>query len=148
MTEPLRYKVTIAASPQQVWDTLTTSEGTKATLFGCLIESSFAVGSRVDFVGYGLEGERIVQVYGDIEVFDPLGEFTYIQHPGAAHNEKHAETSCRMAHRLTPRGDSTELELTVDQWSDGNPAYAHAASSYPESDYLKRIKAHAEALTS
>ncbi|GAA3483949.1 hypothetical protein GCM10018966_084810 [Streptomyces yanii] len=80
------------------------------------------------FVGYGLEGERIVQVYGDIEVFDPLREFTCVQHPGAAHNEKHAEAGCRMAHRLTPHDGMTELELTVDRWSEGNPAYQHTAT--------------------
>ncbi|MFE7707131.1 hypothetical protein ACFU6I_15255 [Streptomyces sp. NPDC057486] len=44
----------------------------------------------MDFVGHDLDGERIVQVYGDIEVFDPFGEFTCVRHPGAAHDEKHA----------------------------------------------------------
>ncbi|MEU1628059.1 SRPBCC domain-containing protein [Streptomyces sp. NPDC020096] len=144
MTETLRYKVTIAASPERVWEALTTPEGSRATLYGCLIESSFEVGSRVEFVSYGAGGERTVQVYGDIEAFEPPRRFAYIQHPGAVHNEQHVETMCRMTHVLTPHEDGTELELTLDQWSDENPAYEHAKSAYPESDYLKGIKAYAE----
>ncbi|WP_441246414.1 SRPBCC family protein [Kitasatospora sp. McL0602] len=149
MTETLNYRVTIAAAPERVWAALTTSEGTRATLFGSEIESSFEPGALVEFVGYDEAGQRIVQVYGEITSYEPPLSFGYRQHPGPVHNERHAETSCRMTHTLHPAegGTATELELVLDQWSEGNPAYGHALSSYPESGYLDGIKAYAESAT-
>ncbi|MFH8750540.1 SRPBCC domain-containing protein [Streptomyces rimosus] len=145
MAETLRYTIAVSAAPERVWETLPTPEGSGATLFGSRIESSFEIGSRVEFVGQDADGERIVQVYGEITEFEPCRRFGYVQRPGPAHNPGHAETSCRMTHVLTPRGDGTDLELIIDRWSEGNPAYEHAISSYPESGYLAGVKAHAKA---
>ncbi|MGF1429935.1 SRPBCC family protein [Kitasatospora sp. LaBMicrA B282] len=143
--QPLSYRRTIAAPADRVWAAVTTSEGSKATLYGCVIETDFAVGGPVEFVGYTAEGERIVQVYGEVLAYDAPHRFAYRQHPGAVHNPAHAETSCRMSYTVTPLdGGGTELELTVDQWTPGNPAYRHAAAEYPKSAYLDAVQAFAE----
>ncbi|GAA1268534.1 hypothetical protein GCM10009665_66470 [Kitasatospora nipponensis] len=146
MTEtPLHYRVSVAAPVQRVWEALTTSEGTRATLYGSSIESDFRVGGLLEFVGHTEAGERVVQVYGEVQEFEAPRRFGYRQHPGAVHNPRHAETSCRMTYLLTPVGEgATELELTVDQWTPGNPAYAHAKAAYPESAFLAAVKAFAE----
>ncbi|MER5638541.1 SRPBCC domain-containing protein [Kitasatospora sp. NPDC002227] len=143
--QPLRYQVRIAAGPERVWAALTTSEGTRATLYGCSIDSTFEIGARVEFFGHDADGQRVVQVYGEVTAFEPGRCFGYRQHPGPAHNERHAETHCRMTHTLTPVDGGTELELVVDEWTPGNPAYQHAKASYPESGYLDGIKKYAEA---
>lgn len=138
------YKIAIAAPPERVWDTLTTPEGSKATLFGSTIESSFEVGEPVEYISYGEGGERIVQVYGQIEAFEVPSLFSYVQHPGPIHNPAHAQTSCRMTYRVRPAPGGSELELVIDEWTPGNPAYDHAADSYPESAYLDGVKSYAE----
>ncbi|AUG76906.1 hypothetical protein CFP65_2047 [Kitasatospora sp. MMS16-BH015] len=141
---PLAYRLLIAAPPERVWAALTTSEGTRATLYGCSIDSTFELGARVEFFGEDAEGRRVVQVYGEITAYEPLQVFGYRQHPGPGHNERHAETHCRMTHTLTAVEGGTELALVVDQWTPGNPAYRHAAESHPESGYLDGIKKYAE----
>jgi len=144
MTEALVYRLSINAAPARVWAALTTPEGSRATLYGSDIESAFEVGGPVEYVGRH-DGERVVYVYGEVLAFEVERLFGYRHHPGPSHSPDHATTTCRMTYRLTPSGTGTELELTVDEWSDGNPGYAHAAADYPESDFLRAVKAHAEA---
>ncbi|GAA2810274.1 hypothetical protein GCM10010441_38670 [Kitasatospora paracochleata] len=145
MTRALTYRIAIAAAPETVWAALTTPEGSRATLYGSDIESDFAVGGSVEYVGHH-DGVRVVYVYGEILALEPGRVFSYRHHPGPSHSPDHATTTCRMTYRVTPTGGGTELELTVDEWSAGNPGYTHAAESYPESDFLDGLKRYAESV--
>lgn len=139
----LSYEILISAKRERVWAALVTSEGTRATLFGCTIESTFEQGARIEFRGQGPDGDNTLHVYGFVKCFEPYVEFSYEQHPAPAYNENHESVSCDMTFKLNPVGDSTQLVLTCT-WSAGNPGYEHALAEYPASSYIDAIKSFAE----
>ncbi|MEF3303723.1 SRPBCC domain-containing protein [Paenibacillus sp. GYB003] len=129
--------------PERVWEAIATSEGTKATLFGCRIESAFEPGARVEFRGPGPDGDDTLHVYGFVKRFEPCVEFRYEQHPAPAYNEHHESVFCDMTYKLIAENDTTRLLLTCE-WSAGNPGYEHAKAEYPASSYMDAIKRFAE----
>lgn len=139
----LTYEVLIAAPPERVWAAIATSEGTRATLFGSSIESTFEPRARVEFRGPGPDGDRTLHVYGFVKQYEPNRVFSYEQHPAPAYNEQHESVFCDMTYQLTPVGDQTKLELTC-AWSEGNPGYEHAKQEYPASSYMDAIRNFAE----
>ncbi|MNV53304.1 hypothetical protein D3C71_1454480 [compost metagenome] len=139
----LTYELLISAGTERVWNAITSSEGTKATLFGCRIESTFEPGARIEFRGQGPEGDDTLHVYGFVRHFEPFTEFSYEQHPAPAYNPNHEAVICDMTYKLLPEGEATRLVLTC-AWSDGNPGYEHAKAEYPASSYMDAIKSFAE----
>lgn len=139
----LTYESLILAAPDRVWAAIATSEGTRATLFGCSIESSFEPGARVEFRGPGADGDQTLHVYGYVKSYEPHVEFSYEQHPAPAYNENHETVSCDMIFKLKPEDNATRLILTC-VWSTGNPGYEHAKAEYPASSYMDEIKKFAE----
>jgi uncharacterized protein YndB with AHSA1/START domain len=139
----LTYESLIAADSERVWAAIVTSEGTKQTLFGCSIFSTFEPGARIEFRGPGQDGDDTLHVYGYIKRFKPYSEFSYEQHPAPAYDDNHEFVTCDMTFTLTPNGDETCLVLTC-AWSTGNPGYEHAMTEFPNSSYLDAIKLFAE----
>ncbi|MBW7473896.1 SRPBCC domain-containing protein [Paenibacillus oenotherae] len=139
----LTYEIRITAKPERVWAAVATSEGSKATLFGCSMESTFEPGARIEFRGQGPDGDNTLHVYGFVRHYEPYVEFSYEQHPAPAYNENHETVRCNMTFKLIPDGDATRLVLTC-AWSPGNPGYEHAKAEYPASSYVDAIKSFAE----
>jgi len=139
----LTYETLIAAAAERVWAAIATSEGTRATLFGCRIDSTFEPGARVEFRGPGPDGDDTLHVYGYVKHYEPNARFAYEQHPAPAYSANHESVYCDMDYRLTPEGESTRLTLTCS-WSVGNPGYEHAKKEYPASSYVDVIKRFAE----
>ncbi|WP_042163119.1 SRPBCC domain-containing protein [Paenibacillus gorillae] len=142
----LTYDILIKAKPEQIWAAITNSEGTRATLFGSRIESTFEPGARIEFRGPGPEGDDTLHVYGFVRSFRPFAEFAYEQHPAPAYNENHETVYCDMTFKLTVADAvTTRLELTC-VWTEGNPGYEHAKTEFPASSYMDSIKSYAESL--
>jgi uncharacterized protein YndB with AHSA1/START domain len=139
----LTYEILISAEPERVWGSIASSEGTKETLFGCSISSTFEPGARIEFRGPGQDGDDTLHVYGYVKRFEPYAEFSYEQHPAPAYNENHGSVICDMIFKLMPEADATRLVLSCT-WSVGNPGYEHAKAEFPDSSYMDAIKKFAE----
>jgi uncharacterized protein YndB with AHSA1/START domain len=139
----LSYEILISAEPERVWGAIASSEGTKETLFGCSISSTFEPGARIEFRGPGQDGDDTLHVYGYVKRFEPYSEFSYEQHPAPAYNENHEYVTCDMTFKLMPEVDATRLVLTCT-WSAGNQGYEHAKAEFPDSSYMDAIKRFAE----
>lgn len=140
----LTFEGLIQAPKDRVWAAITTSEGTRETLFGCSIDSTFEPGARIEFRGQGADGDNTLHVYGFVHLYEPNVEFAYEQHAAPAYDPNHETTYCDMTFKLIPEGEATRLVLTCN-WTAGNRGYEHAKASYPQSDYMDAIKRFAEA---
>jgi uncharacterized protein YndB with AHSA1/START domain len=138
----LRYTYYIGVKPEEVWQVLVSPEGTKATFFGCVIQSTFEIGSDYAYVGPGNDGEATVHVYGKVLEYEPWRVISFSEHPGPSYNPSHAQLETRITITLEPVGNSTKLTLVNDQWSEGHPSFQSTSESWPM--ILSSIKTYAE----
>jgi Uncharacterized conserved protein len=138
----LRYEMYIGAPVEHVWKLFIEPEGTKAILFGSVLESTFEIGSPYRYVGPGNEGDETVHVYGTVLVFEPNRFMSYTEHPGPSYRENHAELETRVSLTLEPVGTTTKLTLVNDQWPDNHPSYESTKQSWPM--ILSNLKTLAE----
>ncbi|MDP5276001.1 SRPBCC family protein [Chengkuizengella axinellae] len=122
----LNYEFYIDATPEEVWHTLVSPEGTRKSFFGCVINSTFKVGDPYEYVGPGNEGDETVQVYGTILFYEPHKVLSYTEHPGPSYQVKHKELESRVTFTLEPVGGCTKLTLENDQWTENHPAYENS----------------------
>jgi uncharacterized protein YndB with AHSA1/START domain len=119
----LKYEFYIDAGLEQVWNTLVSPEGTRKTLFGCVLNSTFEVGDSFEYVGPGSEGEHTVHVHGKILAYEPQKVLSYLEHPGPSYNPNHAELESRVTVNLETVGTCTKLTLVNDQWTANHPSF-------------------------
>jgi len=132
----------IGASPEKVWDSIVSPEGTKAIFFGCELRSTFEEGSSYEYVGPGSDGDETVHVYGTILSFEPHRAYSCLEHPGPSYNPRHAELESRITMTLEPVGETTKLTIVNDRWTDDHPSFDNAAESWPM--IINNIKTYAE----
>lgn len=140
----LKFVLYVGVTPDKLWDVFVTPEGTRATFFGCVIRSTFEVGSPYEYVGPGTDGEETVHVYGKIVAFEPHKALSVLEHPGPSYRENHAELESRITITLEPVGDTgtTKLTLVNDQWTDNHPSFESTSESWPM--ILSNVKTYAE----
>ncbi|BBI31039.1 SRPBCC domain-containing protein [Cohnella abietis] len=138
----LKYVFYVGVQPEQLWQVLISPEGTKATFFGSVIRSTFEVGSTLEYVGPGNNGDETVHVYGTVQSFEPNSVISYEEHPGPSYYPNHAELKSRITITLEAVGTSTKLTLVNDQWSDNHPSLSKTEDSWPM--ILSNIKTFAE----
>jgi uncharacterized protein YndB with AHSA1/START domain len=138
----LKYVVYVGVTPEKLWQVFISPEGTKATFFGCVIRSTFEVGSTLEYVGPGADGDETVHVYGKVLVFEPNKVLSCTEHPGPSYNPNHAELESRITMTFEAVGNTTKLTLVNDQWSDNHPSFSKTAESWPM--ILSNIKTYAE----
>lgn len=138
----LKFVSYVGVPAEKLWQVFVSPEGTRATFFGCVIQSTFEEGSSYEYVGPGSEGEETVHVYGTILVFEPNKAFSCIEHPGPSYNPNHAQLESRITITLEPYGETTKLTLVNDQWSDNHPSFDKTAESWPM--ILSNVKTYAE----
>ncbi|OPH49021.1 polyketide cyclase [Paenibacillus ferrarius] len=138
----LKYEFYINAKPEKVWEVFISPEGTKAIFFGCVLNSTFEIGSPYAYVGPGSEGDETVHVYGEVLAFEPNLKMSYTEHPGPSYRENHAELETRVTLTLDVVGNCTKLTLVNDQWPENHPSYESTQSSWPM--ILSNIKSYVE----
>ncbi|UOQ90021.1 SRPBCC domain-containing protein [Agromyces endophyticus] len=122
----------VAAEPQQVWEAITGDEGSRAVMWGSAIRGELAAGERYEYVGPGQDGDETVHVYGEVLAAEPGTLLQLSEHPGPTYRENHAELRSRMTWRMDSAGDGlTKLTFTNDEWSEGHPAEAETAETWP-----------------
>ncbi|MCK9860687.1 SRPBCC family protein [Paenibacillus sp. ATY16] len=122
----LNYVFYIDASPEQVWQTLVSPEGTRSTFFGTVLNSTLEPGSSFEYVGPGADGENTVHVYGTILEADPGKSLSYLEHPGPSYRDNHDELESRVTFTLETVGSCTKLTLVNDQWTPDHPSFANS----------------------
>lgn len=142
MLDALKYEFYIGGTPEEVWHVLVAPEATKQTVFGCVLRSTFEVGSLMEYVGPGADGDETVHVYGYIRAWEPGKLMVYEEHPGPSYRANHAELQTRVTVTLEPVGTCTKLTLVNDEWPDDHPSYENTKNSWPI--MLSNIKTYAE----
>ena len=122
----------IAADPPVVWEAITGDAGSRAVMWGSVLRGDLVPGGHYEYVGPGESGDETVHVYGDVLQAEPGAVLQLTEHPGPVYRENHAELTSRMTWRLEPAGIGlTKLTFTNDQWSEGHPAQAETAETWP-----------------
>lgn len=122
----------IKADPPAVWQAITGDEGSRAVMWGSALRGELEPGGRYEYVGPGESGEETVHVYGEVLQAEPGAVLQLTEHPGPVYRENHAELRSRMTWRLEQAGIGlTKLTFTNDEWSEGHPAQAEAAETWP-----------------
>lgn len=142
MLNALKYQIYIDASPEKVWDVLISPEGTRNTVFGSVIQSTFDIGAPIAYVGPGNAGDETVHVYGRVLAFEPNKTLSYTEHPGPSYRDNHEELETRVTITLEPAGSCTKLTLINDEWPDNHPSRANTEEGWPV--ILSCIKTYAE----
>lgn len=117
-----KYEFYIGAAPEKVWDAFVSPEGTRQTFFGCIIDSTFEVGSSLKYVGPGTEGDETVHIYGTILAYEPSKILSFLEHPGPSYRSNHAELESRITFTLEEVGATTKLTLVNDQFTEDHPS--------------------------
>jgi uncharacterized protein YndB with AHSA1/START domain len=122
----------IKADPPVVWEAITGDEGSRAVMFGSVLRGELVPGGSYEYVGPGQSGDETVHVYGDVLQAEPGAILQLTEHPGPVYRENHAELTSRMTWRLEAAGIGlTKLTFTNDEWSEGHPAQAETAETWP-----------------
>lgn len=119
----LKYEFYINSTPEKVWHTLISPEGTRSTFAGSIIRSTFKPGDAYEYVGPGTDSEETVHVYGTILEFEPNHRFSFSEHPGPSYSSDHENLETRVTYILEPVGHCTKLTLINDQWPPHHPSY-------------------------
>jgi len=138
----LKYVLYVNAKPEDVWNIFVTPEGTKAIFFGCVLDTTFAIGAPYRYVGPGVDGDETVHVYGNVLEFEPNKRMSYTEHAGPSYRDNHAELQTRVTLELETVGGCTKLTLINDQWPDNHPSYENTKESWPM--ILSNMKTYAE----
>jgi uncharacterized protein YndB with AHSA1/START domain len=122
----------IKADPHVVWDAITGDEGSRAVMWGSVLRGELEPGGRYEYVGPGESGDETVHVYGEVLQAEPGAILQLTEHPGPVYRENHAALTSRMTWRLEQAGIGlTKLTFTNDEWSEGHPAQAETAETWP-----------------
>lgn len=83
----LHYEFYIGGTPEQVWETLISPEGTKQIYYGSVIQSTFKEGELLEYVGPGEDGDETIHVYGTLLEFTPQKAFRFTHKVGPSYHK-------------------------------------------------------------
>lgn len=122
-------EIFINASCEKVWKAFVEPNQFFMAFYGANIQSSFAIGDRIEYAGI-YEGKETVHIYGEILEFEKERWLAYTDHPGPMYHENHAALKSRVKVTFEAIGPSTRLALTNDEFSEDNPMAAEAKQWY------------------
>jgi len=105
------YEVTIAASPEEVWDALTKPEQTRQYFYGSEYETTWEPGSS--YLGRTQDGTRKF-VQGELLEVDPSRRLS-MTWSSLWDEEASGEEPSRVTWELEPAGDGTKVTLVHDR---------------------------------
>ena len=128
-TPDYNYVCVIAASPERVWEALTTAEFTRQYWHSTRVQCDWQVGSPIEFLVDAEEGDA-VGCRGKILVADHPRELSYTwsfpRNPAVAD-----EAPSRVTFLLEALGDHTRLIVTHDQFPQGSVMYDYVCDGWP-----------------
>ena len=123
------YVTVIAASPERVWEAITTAEFTQQYWHATRVRSSWQQGSAIEFFVDSEEGER-VGCEGTLLTVNPPNELSYTwSFPNTP--EVADEPASRVTFQLAAIDGHTRLTLTHDQFPDDSKMAPMVAGGWP-----------------
>ena len=132
--------ITINATRQKVWDTLTRPELVKLWQYGSDLQTNWTIGSRIEFVTEW-EG-KIFKQWGTVLEFKPTDSLAYNLFAPRPALEDKAENYFIMRYVLTDIDNMTKLEITQE---DNRPNAVQEQPQGDENPVLQALKKLAEA---
>jgi len=105
MTTQAQVSRLIPASPDRVWETLTSREGMKAYMMGADVEADWRVGGEIRM--HGEYQGKPFDDRGEVRSFEPERKLAYTHESSAAPGEAHLVTF-----ELEPKDGGTEVTVT------------------------------------
>jgi uncharacterized protein YndB with AHSA1/START domain len=132
-------KITIHASPQKVWDTLTKPECVKLWQYGSDLQTNWKVGHKIRFVTEW-EGKTFEQ-WGIVLEYTPPSKLRYSLFAPRPGLEDKTENYFEMIYSLSMDNGETKLEIIQE---DNRPNAIQEAEQGEENPILKMLKKIAE----
>lgn len=126
----LHYEFYIGGTPEQVWDTLISPEGTKQIYYGSVIRSTFKEGDLLEYVGPGTDGDETIHVYGTLLEFTPHKALRFTHKVGPSYYKDQERYESRISWLLEPAYGCTKLTLIHDGWHPDDPSYPGSSSAW------------------
>lgn len=126
----LKYEFYINGKSEGIWNALVLPTKTRKIYYGCVIQSTFEVGSPLKYVGLDENEEEVVHIHGKVLEFKPNKIFSHSYIVGDAYIAGHEKFESRVTYELEPFGACTKLTVTHDQWIEGDPTYENTAKGY------------------
>ncbi len=131
--------ITINASPQQVWDTLTKPELVKLWQFGSELHTNWQTGSDIRFITRW--EDKVFEQWGKVLTVTPCELIKYSLFAARPGLEDRPENYFIMNYVLTPGAGHTTLEIIQD---DNRPGAVQEAPQGEENPVLQELKRIAE----
>jgi len=131
--------ITINASPQKVWDTITLPELVKLWQYGSSLQTNWEVGSKIKFVSQW-EGQ-IFEQWGTVLEFTPTTKLRYSLFAPRPDLEDKPENYFEMIYLLTADNGQTKLEIIQE---DNRPNAVQEEEQDGENPVLTMLKQIAE----
>ena len=126
MSEPKFVYVTyIATTPEKLWQALTDGAFTERYWFGQVIESDWALGSRVIF-----RSGSDVHDYGEVLECEPYRRLSYSWRVEFLELFRHEKPS-RVTFELEPMGVEVKLTVVHDEFEPGSKVHAAVSNGWP-----------------
>lgn len=132
-------RITINATLQKVWDTLTKPEFVKLWQYGSELQTNWEVGSSIKFVTKW--EDKIFEQWGTVLEFTPLIKLRYSLFAPRPDLEDKPENYFEMIYSLTDESGQTKLEITQ---VDDRPNAVQEEEQGEENPVLKTLKQIAE----
>lgn len=133
-------KITIDATQQKVWDTLTRPEFVKLWQYGSDLQTNWEVGSKIKFVTEW-DG-KVFEQWGTVLEFTPTEKLRYSLFAPRPDLEDKPENYFEMIYSLTTDNGQTILQITQ---VDNRPNAVQEDEQGEENPILKSLKQIAEA---
>lgn len=133
-------KLTIHATAERVWDTLTKPEFIKLWQYGSVLQTTWEVGSKIKFVTEW-DG-KIFEQWGEVLEFTAPQKLRYSLFAPRPGLEDKAENYFEMIYILTAGDEETKLEIIQE---DMRPGALQEKEQGEENPILKMLKEIAEA---
>ncbi|MGC1685960.1 MAG: SRPBCC domain-containing protein [Candidatus Acidiferrales bacterium] len=128
---PQHYVFYFAATPEKVWEGFVSPESNRA-IFSAEFKADLKPGGAMVWSGPGPDGKPMTYVSGKVLRAEPpkLLQYTFTMGPGSKES--------RVTLELVPESEATKVSVTHDEWTEGDPNYAHTADGWPR--ILSRLK--------
>lgn len=132
-------KITINATPEMVWNTLTSADAIKLWQYGSVLQTNWEVGSKIKFVTEW-EGKTFEQ-WGTVLEFTPNHKLRYSLFAPRPDLEDKPGNYFEMIYLLTEKSGQTMLEIIQE---DNRPNALQEAEQGEENSILKMLREVAE----
>ncbi|MCZ2356131.1 MAG: SRPBCC domain-containing protein [Bacteroidia bacterium] len=128
-------RVTINATTQKVWDTLTKPELVKLWQYGSDLQTSWEVGSKIKFETKW--EDKVFEQWGTVLEFTPMTKLRYSLFAPRPDLEDKPENYFEMIYALTNNNGQTQLEIIQE---DNRPNAVQENEQGEDNPILKMLK--------